>query len=180
MERIKKAIENAKNPELNGNGDTEQVNQSGQTKKSPRSPRSHQDLKNTIKLTIAILLIFAGGWLWLKLDFMNKLELIASEYINDTMKLVRAEARKRTADEEKFKQILVSNLDQCQSAAAYSKENYIKLVQDVVRDRNKNDTQDKKEAFVIAQSAEKKAESIFEADKAECLRIYNSQLGSPK
>lgn len=176
MERIKKAIENAKNPELNGHSNLEQVDQTGKNKKTPRSPRTHQDLRNTIKLIIAVVLIVLAGWLWLRLDFMNQLELIASEYINDGIKLARSEAKKRVADEEKFKQLMANNLAHCQAAAESYKESYVKLVQDSVRIQNEKGGHDKKGVFVIPPAVERKADSMLEAAKVECKQIYDAQL----
>jgi hypothetical protein len=137
-------------------------------------------LRNTIKLVIAVLLIFFAGWLWLRLDFMNQLELIASEYINDGVKQARAEAKKRLADEENFKRLILNNLIHCQAAAENNKESYVKLVQDSVRVSNEKAVKDRDLTFVIPKSTENKAEMMLEAAKAECQQIYNTQLQSGK
>lgn len=180
MERIKQAIENAKNTDSNGSREFDHGDQAVRHKKKSSTPRTHQDLRNTIKLVIAVLLIFFAGWLWLRLDFMNQLELIASEYINDGVKQARAEAKKRLADEENFKQLILNNLIHCQTAAENNKENYIKLVQDSVRVSNEKVAKDRDLTFIIPKATESKAEIMLEAAKAECQQIYNTQLQKGK
>lgn len=180
MERIKLAIENAKNPDSGGNGKLEEINQGSRQQRTPRSDNAHFDLKNTVKIILAAVLIFFAGWLWLRLDFMNQLELLASEYIHEGVKQAQAEAKKRVADEERFKQFILDNLTHCQAAAENNKESYIKLVKDAVRNKNLTAVQGKNDIFYIPKATKNKADMMLLDARAECQQIYDVQLRNGK
>lgn len=177
MERIKRAIESAKNPESDGQ-DNHHSESHGTRKRRSAPPPSK--VRERLKITLAFVLILFAGWLWLRLDFMNQLELIASEYINDGVKQARAEARRRLEDDAKFKQLILGNLAHCQEAAEKNKENYVKLMQDAVRSKNDIGAHGNSEKFVISRSATDKAAKMLETAKAECQQIYDTHLQTGK
>jgi len=125
--------------------------------------------------TCFVLILFAG-WLWLRLDFMNQLELIASEYINDGVKQARAEARRRLEDDAKFKQLILGNLSHCQEAAEKNKESYVKLMQDAVRSKNANGAHGNSEEIRHIQVRNGQGCKMLETAKAECQQIYDTHL----
>jgi len=180
MERIKQAIENAKKPDLSGDSKPGKINQNGQHERTQRAPKTQSGLRNTYKMIISVVLIFMAGWLWLRLDFMNQLELLASGYIHDGITQARAEAKKRLADEEQYKQLIFDNLTHCQAAAENNRESYVKLVRDAVRIKNEKAVQDKQVIFILPKAAENKADMMLEAAKAECQKIYDGQLKNGK
>lgn len=177
MERIKRAIESAKNPDSSGL-DHHHVESHGTRKR--RSTPPPNKVRETLKITLAFVLILFAGWLWLRLDFMNQLELIASEYINDGVKQARAEARRRLEDDAKFKQLILGNLAHCQEAAEKNREDYLKLMRDTVRSKNSSGANSHTEKFVISTSAAAKAAKMLETAKAECQQIYDTHLQTGK
>ena len=180
MERIKRAIESAKSSETNGtDGPDKHHSESNGTRKRRSTPTPNK-VRQTLKITLAFVLILFAGWLWLRLDFMNQLELIASEYINDGVKQARAEARRRLEDDANFKRLILGNLTHCQEAAAKNRENYLKLMRDTVRSRNDNGAHGNAEKFVISTSAAAKAAKMLETAKAECQQIYDTHLQTGK
>ena len=182
MERIKQAIENAKNTEPDETSNPAQADSGGKHRKMPRCVISHQDLKNTIKEVIAIVLIFAASVLWLRLDYMNRLELGASEYIHDGIEQARAEAKKRSLDKEKFEQLILANFNHCQSTAEKTWENYDHLMQKIA-DKSiiyhlhlmqKLERRNVSE-FVVPKSVTDEATKMLEIAKAECQQVYDAQ-----
>lgn len=180
MERIKRAIENAKSSESNEYDGLDKHHSESHGTRKRRSTQPPSKVRETLKITLAFVLILFAGWLWLRLDFMNKLELIASEYINDGVKQARVEARRRLEDDAKFKQLILGNLAHCQEAAEKNKESYAKLMQDVVRSKNDKRMPGNPEKFVISTSAAVKAAKMLETAKAECQQIYDTQLKNGK
>jgi hypothetical protein len=175
MERIKQAIENAKNPELSREGRPVDSRVHSQYTKPLHSAR-HGINWSMAKNITAFVLILLAGWLWMRLDFMNQLELIASEYINEGVKQARAEASRRSVDEAKFKMLILGNLTRCQEVAEKDKENYIALVRDAVRLKNEKAKHKKDVEFFIPKASLDKANMMLETAKTECQKIYNSQL----
>lgn len=176
MERIKKAIENAKSTVPCAEGGHDLSHSGSQKIRKRRTTKDPAQLKDTIKTVIAFVMILFAGWLWLRLDFMNELELIASEYINAGVKQARAEAQKRLADEEKFRQLIFDNLTHCQAAAENNKNGLVKLVKDSVRVPSEKTVKDKNQEFIILSAAEKKAVTMLAIAKAECQQVYDAQL----
>lgn len=177
MERIKQAIENAKNP-VENRADRPAVSNDHNkfTKPSNAYQEKNHARWNIVKYLSAALLIFFGGWLWLRLDFMNQLELVASEYINEGVKQARAEIKRRLTYDDKFKKLIQANLSHCQAVAERDRDSYIKLVQKEVRVKNKKATPDNQEQFFIPNSALAEANRMLESTKAECKMIYETQL----
>lgn len=175
MERIKQAIENAKKPgSANvaeaGVSSVGSINRSG-------AEKAHGRIRwDIVKYVIAVTMIIFAGWLWMRLDFMNRLELIASEYIHDGVKQARAEARKRQEDEAKFRQLISANLAHCREAAEKDKENYMALAQKQVRIKNRKQADDIQVKFYIPKAAMAEAERMLEGAKAECQQVYETQL----
>ena len=179
MERIKQAIENAQSLESNGADGLDKHSESHGTRKR-RSTQPPNKARETLKITLAFVLILFAGWLWLRLDFMNQLELIASEYINDGVKQARVEARRRLEDDAKFKQLILGNLAHCQETAETNKESYVNLMQDEVRSKNDKGKPGNPEKFVISTSAAVKAAKMLATTKAKCQQIYDRQLKNGK
>lgn len=174
MERIKLAIENAKKPEAAQAGIS---GMSSAERKLPKPGKSHQGVRwDIVKNISGVVLIVFAGWLWMRLDFMNRLELIASEYINDGVRQARAEAKKRLEDEAKFRELIGANLAHCQEAAQRDNERYMKLAQKEVRVKNTKAVQDNQVKFHIPKAALREAENMLETAKAECRQIYETQL----
>lgn len=176
MERIKQAIESAKSSESNGAEGLDKHPSENHGTRKRRSTSPPSKVRERLKITLAFVLILFAGWLWLRLDFMNQLELLASEYINDGVKQVRAEARRRLEDDAKFKKLIHDNFTHCQETAEKNRDNYLKLMRDTVRSKNNNGTHGNTESFVISTSATAKAAKMLETAKAECQQIYNRHL----
>lgn len=179
MERIKQAIENAKNPGASHTGNVLHVH-SQYLKASHTAHTRHGIRWDVVKNVSAFVIILFAGWLWMRLDFMNQLELVASEYINDGVKQVRAEVKKRQEAEAKFRQLILANLTHCQEAAESDKEKYMKLAQDAVRVKNAKAGLKNHEQFFIPKAAVTEAERMLEAAKNECQQIYDTQLKNGK
>jgi hypothetical protein len=179
MERIKQAIENAKKPEAGITGASAGSPAARSTSSKPAVAGRGQQ-RNVIKYVSAAVLIFFAGWLWLRLDFMNQLEQIASQYIHDGIKNARAEAKRRTEAEAKFRQLIQANLDHCREAAERDNESYMKLAQKEVRVRNKNSSGNGEEKYYIPKAALSEAARMLESARAECQRIYVTQLSNGK
>ena len=180
MERIKQAIESAKNTESNGAEELDKHHSESHGTRKRHSTPPPNKVRERLKITLAFVLILFSGWLWLRLDFMNQLELIASEYINDGVKQARAEARRRLVDDAKFKQLTLGNLAHCQEAAEKNRENYLKLMRDAVRSKNASGAKGTSEKFVISTSAAAKAEKMLKSAKAKCQRNYETHLQAGK
>jgi hypothetical protein len=174
MERIKQAIENAKKPgaSRSGRSDISQVH----SQYTKGSHKGHWYSMDTIKTVIAFVLILFSGWLWMRLDFMNRIELIASEYIHDGVEQARAEIKRRIQDDESFKKLILANLAHCQEAAENDKDSYLKLVQDSVRLKNETTKHTAHEKFIVSKAVADKAEKMLASAKAECQQIYDNQL----
>jgi hypothetical protein len=179
MERIKQAIENAKNPGASHAGNSLHVDsqyvKASHTAHAPRRIRW-----NNVKNVSAFVMLLFAGWLWMHLNFLNRIELMASEYINDGVKQARAEVKKRQEDEAKFRQLILANLEHCQEAAESDKDNYMKLAQDAGRVKNDNAGFKKHEQFYIPKAAVIEATRLLEAAKNECQQIYDTQLKNGK
>jgi hypothetical protein len=177
MERIKQAIENAKKPGpvRAGRPDASHVH-SHYTRSSNESFIHSRVRWDVVKYVTAAVLIFLAGWLWLRLDFMNQLELIASEYINDGVKQARAEVKRRFDEEARFKQLIQTNLAHCQEAAEKNKDSYMKLAQETVRAKNEKLPPAKHEKFILPHESINEANRMMETAKAECQNIYDTQL----
>ena len=180
MERIKQAIENAQSSESNGADGLDKHHSENHGTRKRRSTQPPNKARETLKITLAFVLILFAGWLWLRLDFMNQLELIASEYINDGVKQARVEARRRLEDDAKFKQLILGNLAHCQETAETNKESYVNLMQDEVRSKNDKGKPGNPEKFVISTSAAVKAAKMLATTKAKCQQIYDRQLKNGK
>lgn len=174
MERIKQAIENAKKP---GAVTSSRSGAASVHSRYSKAEHAHHGARRDIikNISAAILIIFAG-WLWMRLDFMNRLELIASEYIHDGVKQARAEARKRLEDEAKFRQLIETNLAHCQEAAERDKENYMSLAQKDVSIKNKKSAEGEQVKFYISKAALSEAESMLVAAIAECRQVYETHM----
>jgi hypothetical protein len=187
MERIKQAIENAKKPD---SGDVSQPVQEPpdiQRKKHRRSAKPPSDLRSTIKKVIAAVLIFAASMLWLRLDFMNQLELGASEHIHDGIEQARSEAKKRLLEKERFEKLILANLVNCQSAAENAKDSYESLMQKAVEKANiyhaklmQKAELSKPVEFLIPKAITEEARKMLMTAKAECQQIYDEQLQNGK
>lgn len=136
MERIKQAIENAKKSDDGIVSSSRKSHLHSQYTKSPRS--AHSFRLDMAKYMAAFVLIILAGWLWMRLDFMNRLELMASEYINQGVIQARLEISRRLEGEARFKQLILDNLNHCQQAAEKDRELYVKLVRDAVDIKNEN------------------------------------------
>jgi len=181
MERIKQAIENAKKPGASRSGRPEMSHVHSQYTRSSNEDHVHHAVRwDIVKNVSGVVLIILAGWLWMRLDFMNQLELIASEYINDGIKNARAEVQRRQSDEVKFKQLIQSNLEHCQDAAVRDNEKYMNLAQEAVTRKNDKGSPNKQEEFIIPKAAVIAAAKMLETAKAECQQIYNTQLKSGK
>ena len=187
MERIKQAIENAKKPDSGGVIQLEQKHQDRKHKKHRTPAQKHPDLWNTIKKIVAVVLIFAASILWLRLDFMNQLELGASEYIHDGIEQARAEARKRLLEKERFEKLILANLGNCQAAAEDANDSYESLMQKAVSNANKyheslvqNSELRKSVEFIIPKAVTDEAKKMLLTAKAECQKIYDMQLYNGK
>jgi len=182
MERIKQAIENAKNTESDETSNPDLAESGEKHTRTPHCVLSHQGLRNTIKEIIAIVLIFAASVLWLRLDYMNRLELGASEYIHDGIKQARAEVKKRSLDKEKFEQVILANFNRCQSTAEKTWENYDRLMQkiadkSIIYHLNLMQKLERRNVseFVVPKSVTDEATKMLEIAKAECQQIYDTQ-----
>lgn len=175
MERIKQAIENAKNPEISRSGRPDLSNVHSHYTKPLHS--SHGRINwGMVKNVTAFVLVLLAGWLWLRLDFMNRIELLASEYITEGVKQARAEATRRSEEEAKFKILILGNLNRCQAAAERDKEDYVALVRDAVRTKNVKAKRKEDVQFFIPKTSMDEANQMLESAKAECQNVYNSQL----
>jgi hypothetical protein len=187
MERIKQAIENAKKPDSGEANQLVQKSPDIQRKKHRRSAKPPSDLRNTIKKVIAAVLIFAASLLWLRLDFMNQLELGASEHIHDGIEQARAEAKKRLLEKERFEKLILANLVNCQSAAESAKDSYESLMQKAVEKANiyhinfmQKAELSKHGEFIIPKAVTDEARKMLLTARAECQQIYDEQLQNGK
>jgi hypothetical protein len=187
MERIKEAIENAKKPDSGGAIPLEQKHQDSKHKKHRTPAQKHPDLWNTIKKIIAVVLIFAASILWLRLDFMNQLELGASEHIHDGIEQARAEAKKRLLEKERFEKLILANLGNCQAAAEDAHISYESLMQKAVDKANKYHVNlmqktelSKPGEFIIPKAVTGEAAKMLLAARVECQQIYDMQLHNGK
>jgi len=174
MERIKQAIENAKKPEASRAGRPDRSHVHSHYAKETHT--DHWYSLEKVKIVAAFVLILFAGWLWMRLDFMNRLELIASEYIHDGVKQARAEAKKRMDDEANFKKLILTNLTHCQEAAEKNKESYLQLMQHTVQVKNTKEKHAAHEQFIVPKTAISQANKMLEDAKAECQQIYDRQL----
>ncbi len=183
MERIKQAIEDANHPR------TEHLRRKGNERVISHPSASSQSFQisipwNTVKYVTAAIFIFIAGWMWLRLDFMNEIELITSQFINDSIKTSRAEMKRRSQDEEKYRQMLQASLTHCLEVAEQDKEKYIKVVAEQVKLKNAKLDQEKArkekngnhEKFIIPDSALAQADSLMQTAKADCQQIYLANL----
>jgi hypothetical protein len=174
MERIKQAIENAKKPgTIRADG---HIITSVHSQYTKHADVAHGTGWNIFKYVSAVVLIFFAGWLWLRLDFLNQLELIASEYIHDGIKHARAEVKRRAVEEEKFKHLIHANFTHCQAVAEKNKEGYLELAQNDLRIKNKKTGNGNQGKLVLSKAALNEAAKMLEDAKAECRQIYETQL----
>lgn len=181
MERIKQAIEEANTPradKLRKRG----VEPAYARHYSPDRKIQFSISWNAVKYLTGAVLIFLAGWLWLRLDFMNQVEQITSQFINDSIRTARAEIRRRSEDEEKYRQVLQVNLAYCLEVAEKDRDKYIRVVSGQVRLKNDNaktSSHDKfsQEKFIMPESAMIEANRIMETARAECRQLYESQQG---
>jgi hypothetical protein len=185
MERIKRAIEQANDAKKGRAEQNGASSAQAQTKVVPITAYSFRVY--LIKVVIASLLIIFAGWLWMHFDFKNRLELMASEYISDGIRQAHAEANRRMANEAKFNQLILDNLNHCQLVAEKDRDNYVKLVGDSVRIKNKNTTSSEtiktgtnSNRYIIPKDALAEANEMMEASKLECKQIYDLQLKNGK
>jgi hypothetical protein len=177
MERIKQAIENAKQSVPSSPEKSDLTHVRSQRRKSLNRADIHFHISwETVKNVTGVVSIIFAGWLWMRLDFMNQLELIASEYINDGVKQARAEAKRRQENTVNFKQLIYSNLTHCQEAAEKNKESYLKLVQSSVQEKNEKAMKTTHETFVVSNAAVAEAGRMLASSRAECQKIYDDQL----
>lgn len=172
MERIKQAIENAKNPGMIADTQTD-VKFKRST--APASGRFAGINKwDLFKKTVGLGMIFLAGWLWLKLDFLNQLELVASDYINESVQRARAEIRHRKEEEERFRLLAQENYQHCLDNAESDKKNYLQLAQKDLHGKiHGNGTAVK---LTLSSSTLEEAERMLSAAKAQCQMKYTEQL----
>ena len=181
MERIKQAIENAKSPDATGDSMFNQLDPANKHIKQERSTRTPYELRvDMAKKVSALVLIFIMGWAWLRMDFMNQLELWGSEHIHEGIIQARAEAKKRVLEKENFKLLLFGNLEYCQSAAERATNDYVKLMQDTVRINNRKALPGKQEIFFVPREVAVESANMLATAKAECRQIYDTQLRNGK
>ncbi len=181
MERIKQAIEDAKLPDAAGDSMFNQPYPANKHIKQVRLTRTPYELRIDMVIKVsALVLIFLMGWAWLRMDFMNQLELRSSQQIHEEIKQARAEAKKRTLEEEKFKLMLFVNLEYCQSSAERAKNDYVKLMQDTVRINNRKTLPGKQESFFVPREVAVEATNMLATARAECQQIYDTQLRNGK
>jgi hypothetical protein len=179
MERIKQAIEEANTPR------TDKLRKRSVEAVHARHYSTDRKIQfsvswNAVKYLTGAVLIFLAGWLWLRLDFMNQIEQITSQFINDSIRTARADIRRRSEDEEKYRQALQVNLAHCLEVAVKDRDKYIGVVAEQVRVKNENakaSSHEKSghEKFIIPATAMTDANRIMETAKAECQQIYESQ-----
>ena len=180
MERIKHAIENVKKPESNRVVHLEPTLHNSKYTKIPTSTQAQRDLRGPIKIAIAVILIFLGSLLWMRLDFMNQLELGASEQIHAGIEQARLEARRRQQDKTKFEQLILANFNFCQEAADKAKSSYVKLVQEAMPDKQNKPSFSKQDRVAMSKAIAEQSTKMLADAKAECKLKYDLQLKNGK
>lgn len=208
MERIKQAIANAKKTGSREAGQPELPDQDSPNTQESSQNHDHQKLKiGTIKIVAAFVIILLAAGTWLRLDCMNKKELQDSEQIHDGINQARAEGEKRLLIAAKFENIIMDSFTHCKMAAENAKDDYAKMMQDVVRIQNEKAEKDyaklvrdaehsknkiassnghyisapiKPEKFFIPQTAINETTRMLEVAQAKCQQMYDTQLQDSK
>ena len=185
MERIKKAIENAK--KIGPDGAVE-VETSDQENKESKQSSSLQQTWTTVKWVVAAVTISLAGSAWFHLDYMNKRELQESAQLCNGIEEARAEGKRRALIEAKFASLITANLKYCKASAEKTRNDYVKFVQDSVLIENEaalsryneKSALIKPAKFYIPKATISETTEMLEAAQAECQQIYDMQLKSSK
>lgn len=145
-------------------------------KKNSSLPDINQLRKHYTRLTVSFFIMFVIAIVWVRLDYMNQLELQDSEQIHDSIKQARAEGQKRIWIDSKFENLIKSNLNHCLAAAVAAKSNYLNLYQDALRNMVDSDVTAKLPKARIPRSVESDATWLSGLAQADCQKTYETQL----
>ena len=181
MERIKQAIEDAKKLGPTGASVLEFINPASKPKETTRSVSLPAWMtKDLLKKVSAIALIFLSTIAWMRLDFLNQLELDASLHIHDGIKQASVEAKRRAIEKDRLQQILVDNLAHCRSTAQKAKNDYVNLVKEAMRAEKSKSVPGGRGKILMPRKVAIVVEKILLTATEECQQTYTKQLKNGK
>lgn len=121
-----------------------------------------------VKLVLAIVIGFSGGWAWIYMDCMSKQEQGSAKQTRIEIEKARAEAQRRALSKVNFESQLLTDLNICKATADKGKKDFMDLFPKAVPR--------KRGSYLTPQEVEAEAIKILEAARLDCQQLYEARL----